>query len=400
MMKISKGQKVLAIILSVLVIAILAVVGVYKIESKTNPRVRLLSSTVYFTEHTLKNPSYLMYGVDIMELLHVYFNGPIEVSGDVALYDVKDLGFSFTMDMEATRSLEQKRLACTSAAEVLGIDAGTAEIYSEDETIYILIPSMDLSFAFPTGMELFKRMPDLTHDIDREWFHENMQNIIEFTGQIKIEETGEYIRETNGEKAEEFKITIPEGTGAFMWELLGMDMPDYDVIVSMYLNSKNHLRRLEIDLSNTMEGASMVIDGEDVGTLLFYYDLPDGEKMHMVMTRLSDKTNTMSMETVYDTNADIHYTMQGNLSWSYDDGDDGVKIKVKEMQIQHGSEVLAKINFNGSVTPLNEEPDVFYGVDTDYLEEIEKLDWKAIRDDVEGFTKDIIAQLKEVRKNK
>ena len=391
-------KKGLKIFLGVIAAIIVAFAIFINVELKTNPRVKILASLVHFTETTLKDPAYLLYDVDIMELFHDYFNSDTHVSGDMSIYEVKDLGFSFSMEVDATRSLEQKKFISTSGVEVLGIDAGSSEIYVEDDTIYLMIPNMDLSFAFPTGMDLFKRMPDLTHDIDREWFHDNAANIVEFTGQIKIEETGQFIRETNGEKAVEYKITIPQGTGAFMWELLGMDMPEYDVVVSMYINEDNELRRMTIDLDKVMEGASIVLDGKEVGTMYFYFELPDGEKAHMTMTRLADKTNTISIESVYDTNTDVHYNMVGNLTWTNEEN--GFTAKIKDMEIQHGDEVLAKINFNGQVEHVDDISTAFDDIDSKILISIKKLDWKSIRDDVQGFTKDIIAQLKEVRKNK
>lgn len=379
-------------------LVIIAASGIFfNIQTKTNPRVRLLMNTINFTEKTLKNPAYLFYGIDVMELFHKYFNANVSIEGDMSVYEVKNLGFSFGLAVDATRSFEQKKFESIARTKILGIDAGVTNFYVDDEIIYLLIPSMDLSFAFPTGQELFQKMPDLTHDINREWFHDNAKNIFEFTGQIKIEETGDFIRETNGEKSVEYKITIPEGCGAFMWELLGMDMPDYDVVVSMYLNSRNELRRMEIDLSHVMEGAKVVLDGTDVGTLIVYSQLPDGEKSHMVMTRAADKKNTMDFETIYDTNQDVHYTMKGSFSWTKDDS--GFDVKMKDMEVLHGGDTLAKVNFNGKVKILKQEP-VFYSDSDGKLQLIKRLDWKEIRDDVDGFTKEIMDKLKDVRKNK
>lgn len=390
-------KKVIKKIALFFVLALLIFCIVFGVRASQNPRWRLLFSMVHFTEKTLKDPSYLLYEVDIMELIRDYLNADTSVKGDMAIYEVKNLGFSLTMEVDGIRSLPQKKMASFSRAEVLGIEAGTSEFCAEDETVYMSVPSMNLAFAFPTGMEIFTRMPDLTSDINRQWFHDNAKNIIELTQQIGIEETGDYLRDTHGEKCKELLVTIPQGSAAFLWELLGMEMPEYDVKVSMYLNRKSHFRRMEIKLDHAMEGAALVIDGENAGTMLFYFDLPDGERMHMTITRLAERKNTISIESIYDTNTDVHYNMYGTLTWTIQE--EGFKVKIKGMEVRHGSEVLAKINFTGDVLHLTEEPDVFQNVSMNFRR-ARRLDWKSIRDDMDGFVKDMMDELKEVRKNK
>lgn len=57
------------------------------------------------------------------------------------------------------------------------------------------------------------------------------------------------------------------------------------MVCSMYLTKHNHLRRLSVDMSDVLDGASMVVDGEDVGTAYMYYELPDDERVEMKMVR-------------------------------------------------------------------------------------------------------------------
>lgn len=42
-----------------------------------NPRARMLLSVIYFMQDTLKDPAYIAYHIDIMELCQDYFNGDI-----------------------------------------------------------------------------------------------------------------------------------------------------------------------------------------------------------------------------------------------------------------------------------------------------------------------------------
>ena len=45
----------------------------------------------------------------------------------------------------------------------------------------------DIGYAFPTGQNLFLKMPDLTSDIDKEWFKDHLRDIAELTNRIDIE---------------------------------------------------------------------------------------------------------------------------------------------------------------------------------------------------------------------
>lgn len=47
-----------------------------------------------------------------------------------------------------------------------------------------------------------------------------------------------------------------------------MDSPDYDIRVSLYLTGLCRMSRIEVDLSDITEGASMIIDGTDAGTCI------------------------------------------------------------------------------------------------------------------------------------
>ena len=85
-----------------------------------------------------------------------------------------------------------------------------------------MVPMLDnLSYAMTTSNTYFKKAPELKHDIDQEWFHDNFSNIIELTRQIQNEETGKTRTDSDEVKSHEYLVTIPEGSGGFIWELLG-----------------------------------------------------------------------------------------------------------------------------------------------------------------------------------
>ena len=236
-----------------------------------NPRARMLLSVIYFMQNTLKDPAYIAYHIDIMELCQDYFNGDISFEGKAYLNDIKNFKFSSSMDISGERSFAQKKLSIISDMDVLTLNVGEMDFYMNPNTVYFMVPMLDnLSYAMTTSNTYFKKAPELTHDIDQEWFHDNFSNIIELTRQIQIEETGKTRTDSDDVKSHEYLVTIPEGSGGFIWELLGMDTPDYDIRVSLYLTDLCRMSRMEVDLSDITEGASMIIDGTDVTKLSEY----------------------------------------------------------------------------------------------------------------------------------
>ena len=72
-----------------------------------NPRARMLLSVIYFMQDTLKDPAYIAYHIDIMELCQDYFNGDISFEGKAYLNDIKNFKCSCSMDISGKR---RKRL--------------------------------------------------------------------------------------------------------------------------------------------------------------------------------------------------------------------------------------------------------------------------------------------------
>lgn len=357
-----------------------------------NPRIKLLLSVVHFTENTLKDPSYLLYDIDIMEFIHDYLNAETSVEGDATLYNIEGLGFSVSSSLNGIRSLPKASASMNCSLSVIGKNVGDIELYANDQTVYFVVPMLNnMANAFPTGIDLFMRMPDLTSDINQKWFRDNTTNIITFSREIGIEETGNIIKSPNGRKSLEYKITIPEGCGYFIWDLLGMDYPDYDVVVSLYLTDRNCFRRMEIDLSDVLPGGLLVIDGEHADTGIFYYELPDDEKITVTMVRDGEHKNKISMESVYYTNTNKEYFITGDLFWT--DTADGSQIKCKDVTIKRQNKTLATAYFSGTLTPITSTK-ILENASVD-LSTLEELNWKAIRDDVDGFMddmKDVLAE--------
>lgn len=382
-----KRIRILAVIL-----ALVCVLGGFAFyESRTNVRVRMLCSVLHFMTDTLEDPSYLLYDVDIMELCRDYGNGDTTITGKLGLSGIDKVKSSIFYDVKAERSFSQKRLSADMNMSLLWVKMGDLSFYAEDETVYMLAPLLgdDIGYAFPTGQNLFMQMPDLTSDVSQEWFRAHLTDIVQLMGQISIEETGETIEDEDGTKSEEFVVTIPQGCGDFIWELLGMDAPDYDVVTSVYLTKNNHMCRMYADLSNEVDGASAMVDGENVGTAYLYYELPDDERVEMKLVRNVDYSHRIDAQTVYYANTGKNYEMNAHIVWK--ETDDAVTLKVTDLTMSCDGKQMAKGYFKGEMAKAENLSDVFDGKE-ERLYNLEVLDWKEIRDDTESFVNEILSK--------
>lgn len=359
--------------------------------SLQNPRVRMLLSVVHFAEQTLESPAYLAYDIDICDLIHQYINGEIKISGKAGLLHVPDFDVSMSATLEAVRSFPQKRFAVTALFNVLWLEAGEVEVYAEDETIYLLVPMLDnLEKAFPTGINLFMKLPDLTSDLNHEWFRDSASDILELMQEIQIEETGNRLVDEDGTESEEFVITIPEGSGQFIWELLGMEEPDYDVTVSVYLTAGNCLRRMTVDLSEVLEGASFMVDGKGVGKAVFTYALPDEEAVEITFLRNPAYHRWMDIEAAYYANTGETYTVSAALKW--EESEKGFSVHVNDILFACDGKSLGEAYFVGEVEPIEETEDVFEGK-ASWLYGLQETDWRRIRTDAAGLIEEMLEKM-------
>ena len=322
------GKKKKIRISILLVLAAMLIIGIS--VAMRNPRVKLLYSVINFSETTLKNEAYLLYGVDIMEVFSDYANSDTRITGVMGFPEIKGMNATISVDMDAERSFSQKKFASESSLNILWAEAGQLNLYAQDKTWYISAPILgtDIGYAFPTDVDWFPKMPELTSDIDRAWFRENYSNIVKLMSQIEIEKTDKTIENDDGTKSTGYSVTIHKGDGHFIWELLGMDDPDYDVNVIMYLTNHNKFRRMEVDLSDILEGATLTLDGENASTCIFTYELPDNESMDFTMTRNPETENWIDMTSSYYGNNGKIYQMTAGLNWEEWFQDEPKKYKI------------------------------------------------------------------------
>ena len=379
------------IIISICVLIAALAVGGFALSRTKNPRIRMLLSIIHFTESTLEDPAYLLYDIDIMELCREYLNADTQITGTAGFDHMQKVKSSIYMNVDATRSFEQKRVAAHMNLDFIVINAGKMNLYGEKETIYLDAPLLgeNVGYAFPTGLNLFPRAPDLTSDINQTWFRKNAKNIVSLMQNISMEETGEILQDKDGTISQEYIVTIPKGEGGFVWDLFGMEAPDYDVVSSIYLTKDNRIRRVCMDLSQKVPGASFMLDGVSMGTCYFYYELPENERVEMTMIRNPKYKNWMDCKMVYFTNTGEELTTTSNMTWNRDDK--SFSLKVNDLLMMKGDKTMAQGFFTGEVSQLDKKPDVFEGKD-EYLYGLEVLDWRQIRDDSEAFVNEVLAK--------
>ena len=118
----------------------------------------MLLSVIYFMQDTLKDPAYIAYHIDIMELCQDYFNGDISFEGKAYLNDIKNFKYSSSMDISGERSFAQKKLSIISDMDVLTLNVGEMDFYMNPNTVYFMVPMLDnLSYAMTTSNTYFKK---------------------------------------------------------------------------------------------------------------------------------------------------------------------------------------------------------------------------------------------------
>ena len=367
-----------------------------------NPRLKILISTLRFSRETLNNPSYIAYQVDLMELCRDYLNGDTVLRGKALLNDVQKVKNSMNMEISGERSFSQKKASCRSDLSVLILHMGEFDFYAEDEDLYMVVPMLDnLSYAFDTGINLFWKAPELTSDLNAAWFQENRDNIVNFTKEIEVVPNGKTVKDPHSASTG-YRITIPEGCGQFIWNFLGMEAPAHPVVFDLYLTPDCRVRRIEMDLTETLKDSSfetalLTIDGTDCDTAILTVTLPNDEKATITAVRNGDiiSVNDMRLDTVYEAFNGDQYTATSNISWK--SGDHQVDFQIHDLKVCRNEELLASGYFDGTVEKSSLPEDVFRDAPGN-LYSIDKILWKDLRNDVEGFfdsvTNEIIDRMK------
>ncbi len=381
--------------ISVLIIIIFAFAIFIKAELDYNPSIRVLASVINFSESTLNSPDYLAYNIDLKDLFINYTNSDIKYSGSAYLKKVKGFPYSISGNIKGERSLEQQKFSCKSNLNVLVLDVGEMDIYADKDTIYLITPLLgDVSYGFDTGENLFLKAPNLNNDINREWFHNNKRNILDFVRSIKIQKTGEKYVDDSGVTSTEFKLTIPKGEGEFIWRLLGMNAPDYDINCSLFLDKFNHTRKIVFDLSHKTEGAYIALYGKDLGTLELYAPLPDNESILATIKRNGQTvyTNSFTDNLTYSTSNGDVYSLDFGVLLNY--LDDGIKLELTNIIAAKNNTSLAEGYIKGRIKPDSELGDVFENAKADFSN-VTVIDWDTIKNDTATFVDDVISKARE-----
>lgn len=375
-----------------LISLLLAIVIVVFVRIKTSASTQILISVLSFSEHSLKSPEYLLYDVDIMNLFQDYMNGDVSYEGSAYFSHIKNFNFSSNGSIKGERSCSQRKMSCESQMSVVFEDLGNINLYAQDKTIFLNIPLLEEkpTYAFDTGIDLFRKGPSFTSDIDRKWFHENAGNIVDFLHSIQIEKTGQEYIDEDGTASYEYKMSIPKGEGQFIWDLLGVDAPDKDIVASLYLDRRYHTHRILFNLDDFESGSTLELCGSNLGTMIMTIMLPEQEKAVLTVSRDSTikHTNSYDASVVYFANNNTDYTLTSHISMEKDEK--GVSGKVSDINLSTAHETLLTGYIEGKLEKKDSIPDVFDGVNIDFSA-VDSIDWKIIRDDAESFINEVLS---------
>ncbi len=384
-----KKGKIKYALLLLLLLALL----IFKAAYDSNPGVRLLISVITFSENTLKSPEYLAYNIDLMDLFQNYMNADTSYEGKAYIKEVQGFNYSVSGTIAGQRSMSKRQMSCESDLTVLVAKLGAINLYAKDETVYLTAPMLgdDVAYGFDTGCDLFKKAPQLTNDIDRQWFRDNASNIYNFINSIEIKRTNSIYTDEDGTEARRYDIHIPAGQGDFIWQLLGMDTPDYDIDCSIYLDKYSQTRKIVFDLSHSLDGATLTIYGDHLSTMEMYIPLPDRERAIINIKRdgTIKYTNCFNCTDTYYANNGKTYTCTSTMVLNFQDH--GLDGELNNIVVKRGNMVIGEGYMNGKVTLDTSNKKVFRNASVD-LSTVETMDWKALRDDTAGFIDDVLAK--------
>ncbi len=385
--KYKKLIRILIIVASVIVAGFVAIFIAIQ-----NPRVKFLVATTRFAMETLQDPAYIAYDLDVMGICKDYFNSDTYIEGDVQANSIKGFNYSSGAKVVGQRSFQQKQMATIADAKVLFVNVGKSNVYVKDDTMYLMMPDFDnLAYSITVNTDLFMKAPEFTANLDLNWFKENSSNILEITKQMDIEDTGEHYVGEDGTKSRKYRMTIPQGCGQFIWQLLGMEEPDYDIVIDLFLTDSCKINRMEIDLNHTIENAKLVMDGARMNKCIYIKNLPDNEVFQLTFTRKDNYTftNYMEVDMRYDTLSGDKITGNGYITWKKNELDaDGYALEMNKWTLCKNDEIQGVMHFKGNVKPSHFDYDLLRDTPVP-LDKAKNLKWEELRDDMEGFMEDV-----------
>lgn len=343
--------------ISAAVLVILVILGIVLGNALNTPRMRVMRAIAHFSGTTLRSPDCVFYDIDIMEFLHRYANSDVSYQGELTVSDLKGVGLAVNIPFDGIRSFEQRKMSLNGSLSILRMNLCDMALYAADNTVYVSIPQLEIANGIPVETDLFVPMPGSDSDSNESWFSRNKQNLKKLSKEVIITPTGNTVTDENKIKSEEFLVTIPAGKGDFIWNSLGLEGPDRDVTVSLFITNTNRLNRLEVDLSHILPGASLTIEGNNASTLFLHYPLSEDENLDLTISRNGSTANRFDVIASCQAKDKEDYLITAAVSWK--DLETGFDIEFSEGTVSINNELFCHFLFNSSLTPLEHAAKVF-----------------------------------------
>lgn len=367
---------ILAVILAVFVIL---AAGVY-FSLRRDIRFRMFRAMEHFSTESVNSPEYLLYDLDVTGLCRNYLNGDISVDGTIGLSRTEQLNIPLSVDIQGTRSVTQGRMHLEAGIRMLRYEAVSLDVYGENDMLYVDAPFLpSKGFDLSTGVDFFTKAPETGRvSPDKEWFAQHRKQIRELIRKIAIEETGNTLEEER--VSTEYRITIPEGSGDFLWELIGADPPKKDIIFTIYLTPDDRIRRLTLDLSPLMDGGTLMIDGIHADTAFFTRDLPEGKRLLLQVSRSRVTSHRLDFLVSYENGEKDSYEVSAGVEWTTDNSQESMDIRVRQLKIKRNGSFLGGGSFRGTLQTEDVLEDVFEGQEK-RLRSLQKMNLLQIQDE-------------------
>ena len=367
---------ILAVILAVFVILAAAVY----FSLRRDIRFRMFRAMEHFSTESVNSPEYLLYDLDVTGLCRNYLNGDISVDGTIGLSRTEQLNIPLSVDIQGTRSVTQGRMHLEAGIRMLRYEAVSLDVYGENDMLYVDAPFLpSKGFALSTGVDIFTKAPETGRVLpDKEWFAQHRKQIRELIRKIAIEETGNTLEEER--VSTEYRITIPEGSGDFLWELIGADPPKKDIIFTIYLTPDDRIRRLTLDLSPLMDGGTLMIDGIHADTAFFTRDLHEGKRLLLQVSRSREASHRLVFLVSYENGEKDSYEVSAGVEWTTDNSQESMDIRVRQLKIKRNGSFLGGGSFRGTLQTEDVLEDVFEGQEK-RLRSLQKMNLLQIQDE-------------------
>lgn len=321
------------------------------------PKMRLLMAGKHLIEQTSKEPDFLLYGLDLQQMVQCYVNRNTRSTGQIRVSGIKGLDkITLAFNYDARRLVFQQKAAANVELQVLRFPLGSLKAYMDGQRLYLTAPEyMEEPIAIDTGMALFQTMPEPAESVNQDWVKEHRKELLELLQETKVVETGKFPQSLNAE-TESLRMIVPAQAvnriAALMELPLMEDAPE--LVVDIDLQPGNVISRIALEVPEEFwPGAKNVVSlqGEHLQLLEWKQESEQADKTFLLQRQ--EKTDAQ-LTLLGDINwkqgksVERQYTVSGSINWEQTQD---LYIELDDVVIEQDGEKLIKIDGDMKLIP-------------------------------------------------